>query len=555
MDMNLYEQDKDFVLDHLLEGEFDYVDGADEVTENDFFQFLATKKMLQELSDTYPTPRTKEEVPRWVHISSNLSMRLHGANSFHSFPYVVRAGGMLSSFGPKMGRKVKHPETGDVTLECAGFNRKNDYDRETPCDQDTLRKFARDTDSQALFSWFNEDVIRLIKKRGGFDEEGIFLGDGSYLFVPDNEAYENSSRLLFDESGHPVNSKTVSPEVRARCQWKRCYKLVSLLHVNRSRDLFIYGGLAVLPGNAHECPTLYSMVDTFVKAAGKGVMRRLILDRGFLDGEAIGRVKKEYGVDVLIPLKKNMELYKDALGIVSLGEADFKEYKKPAANEERPDKPERPVRVRKREAKRRETMDARKKLEPPPPPDKVLVKSEVAAVEGFRSWASCPLELSLVINRETYGDGRKEIWMLLDTRKVKDGKRSREDYALRVEIEERHRQLKCFADLTGFTSRAFSLIANQVVFIALSYSLLQLYLLKKKKSRLNAKTPPRVRQEILPTASHIIIYYQNYFGFFDTAEFMEIMLSLEGEPRRKALERTRRMRSELNSTLKNPRPP
>lgn len=54
-------------------------------------------------------------------------------------------------------------------------------------------------------------------------------------------------------------------------------------------------------------------------------MRRLILDRGFLDGEAIGRVKKEYGVDVLIPLKKNMELYKDALGIVSLGEADFKE--------------------------------------------------------------------------------------------------------------------------------------------------------------------------------------------------------------------------------------
>ena len=34
--------------------------------------------------------------------------------------------------------------TGAVTLACPGFNDKNDYDRQTPCDQDFLRKFARD---------------------------------------------------------------------------------------------------------------------------------------------------------------------------------------------------------------------------------------------------------------------------------------------------------------------------------------------------------------------------------------------------------------------------
>ena len=37
-----------------------------------------------------------------------------------------------------------------------------------------------------------------------YDEEGIFIADGSYLFVPDNQNYEGSVRLLFDEHNHPV---------------------------------------------------------------------------------------------------------------------------------------------------------------------------------------------------------------------------------------------------------------------------------------------------------------------------------------------------------------
>ena len=56
---------------------------------------------------------------------------------------VVRSGGMLNAFGPKAGRKVVHPDNGDVTIACEGFNKKNHYDRETPCDQDFLRKVSK----------------------------------------------------------------------------------------------------------------------------------------------------------------------------------------------------------------------------------------------------------------------------------------------------------------------------------------------------------------------------------------------------------------------------
>jgi len=65
----------------------------------------------------------------------------------------------------------------------------------------------------------------------------------------------------------------------------------------------------VVAGNDHECPILYELVKQFVEVIGKGVMKRLILDRGFLDGETISICKKEYGIDILIPIRRNMDIY------------------------------------------------------------------------------------------------------------------------------------------------------------------------------------------------------------------------------------------------------
>ena len=140
MDVLCYENDRAFVLSGLREGEFDFIDAANEVEECDFFRFIGAKKYLNALAETYPSPRKKEEVPTWFYIASNLSMRLHGVHSFNAYPYVVRCGGMLNAFGPAVAHKAEHPVSGDVTLSCQGFNGKNDYDRQTPCDQDFLRK-------------------------------------------------------------------------------------------------------------------------------------------------------------------------------------------------------------------------------------------------------------------------------------------------------------------------------------------------------------------------------------------------------------------------------
>ena len=207
MDLVIFEENKSLILQALGNGEFDYIESASEVYEADFFRFIKAKAILDKLARTYPTPRKKEDVPLWFYISSNLSMRLHGVHSFNAFPMVVRPGGMLNAFGPKAGRKVVHPDNGDVTIACEGFNKKNHYDRETPCDQDFLRKVSKDTDADALMRWFCTDVVRIFRSSRAFDKEGIFIGDASYLFVPDNPNYEGSVKLLFDEHNHPVSSE------------------------------------------------------------------------------------------------------------------------------------------------------------------------------------------------------------------------------------------------------------------------------------------------------------------------------------------------------------
>ena len=61
---------------------------------------------------------------------------------------------------------------------------------------------------------------------------------------------------LFDEHNHPVDSTKVDLRDK-RYQWRRCYKLVSIIHVNRGLHLFLTVAARVVPGNRHERPILY----------------------------------------------------------------------------------------------------------------------------------------------------------------------------------------------------------------------------------------------------------------------------------------------------------
>src|SRR6202162_37108 len=360
MDLISFQYDRSFVLEALRQGDIDYLEHVSEAAEADLFRHLIRRQVIQRLADTYPTPRKKEEVPVWIYLSSELTLKLHGAQSYHAFPRILRSGGLIEALGPEMGgRKTRHPETGDVTLACPGFNDKNDYDRQSPCDQDFLRKFAHDTKADLLHAWFNREVPRCLRSLGLFDPEGLFIGDASYLFVPDNDHYEQSDLLWFDEHNHPVDSDKVDLRDK-RYQQHRCYKLVSLIHVNRKLDFFFVVAARVVPGRRHECPILYELVEEVVRAVHKGFIKVLIVDRGLIDGERMGHLKQKLAIDTIVPLRTNMDLYADAIGLTRLRGFTWEPYVPPVASPLAPTASPRPAAVEKREAKRQRTLAKRK---------------------------------------------------------------------------------------------------------------------------------------------------------------------------------------------------
>jgi hypothetical protein len=550
------------VLDALRRGDIDYLEHVSEAAEADLFRHLIRRQVIQRLAETYPTPRKKEEVPVWIYLSSELTLKLHGAQSYHAFPRILRSGGLIEALGPELGgRKTAHPETGDVTLACPGFNDKNDYDRQTPCDQDFLRKFAHDTKTDRLHAWFNREVPRCLRSLGLFDSEGLFIGDASYLFVPDNEHYEQSDLLWFDEHNHPVEADKVDLSDK-RYQQHRCYKLVSLIHVNRKLDFFFVVAARVVSGRRHECPILYELVEEVVQAVHKGVIKVLIVDRGLIDGERMGHLKQKLAIDTIVPLRTNMDLYADAIGLTRLRGFAWEPYVPPVASPPAVTASPRPVAVDKREAKRQRTLAERKAQAAAAaspvstPTARTLARQTLLGLgRGLLSWSQCPAPLTAVVNREQDEHGQTKDWVLVCTSDRLSAAQIRSTYELRPAIEERHRQYKCFWDLTRMHSCAFSLVVNQALFVLLAYTLVQAHLVLRQRQALTGGVWQRTWQLLTPSLEVVAVYYRQRFCLLTLAEFSRILLDIAEPARSKLRDKLRRIEREQYSLLENARSP
>jgi hypothetical protein len=531
-----FEEDRPYVLEEFRKGFLDYAEVLSHVEETRFFEFLLGGGHVDALAASYPTPRQKHDVPLAVYIASELTLRLHGATGFAAYPFVIHAGGLKEALR-QTERKYDAPG-GSARLNCEGYNDKNDYARVTPCHHDFLRKLARDTEASALMTWFGSAAPRLYREMGMLDDEGIVIVDGSHLFVPDNEGYQGSAVGFFDEHNHFVKDKAVlTPEQLRRCRWRRYYGSVSLLHVNRALTQFLYLGQRVLWKAESESPPLDKLIDDAVAALGSRRIKLLIHDKGFIDGARVSRFKTDYGIDSVFPLKAGMLDWEDAKRLAEVDGRPWQVWRPPPA----PPPiipPQRPESIRKREAKRQETL-RRKHADVVPAVS--IDRVELKAIRNMRLWESCTVPVHVVLLREFRTDGSCSEWALATTREFDDPLRIWDDYKLRVVIEERHRQMKCFWDLTNFRSRAYSLVVNQVVFMVLAYSLMQCFLVKCEREELTGATRRRLLEKLLPTGHKVSVYRDNYVGYFTPLELLSEALALPEGPKRRLLGTVRRL--------------
>jgi len=396
-------------------------------------------------------------------------------------------------------------------------------------------------------------VQQVFVRYGFFDPAGVFVGDASYLFVPDNPAYEGSVVMWFDAHNRPVKYEELTAQERKKAHRERCYKVVSLLHLRG--PCYVYAALALLPGNDHECPPLYGLVEHFVATVGKGVMKQLILDRGLIDGKNITRCKRDWDIDVLVPMKKKMDIWADAW---ALGERQPWVRLPAPVSQARPPVPGRPESISRREAKRQQTL-ALKKAEAlkksPPDPAEVFDHTEACAIKGFNSWTECQVPIHVVLLRDFYANGQAEQWALMTTADFTDPAQPRADYRLRPKIEERHRLLKCFFDLSHFASTCFNVIAAQVVFILLSYTLRQWQLWKTAREQLAGRTPGSIERHLDLSDQQVVIYYNHAYTQMPLVSFARELLEMGEAVRAKALHKLRQLERSFLTPLENLRAP
>jgi hypothetical protein len=106
MDLAAFEHDPPFVLEALRQGELDHLETVSEAAAAGLFRHLISRQVLDRLAESYPRPRQREDVPVWLYVASEISLKLHGAAAYHAYLLVLRSGGLISALGPKAGPKA-----------------------------------------------------------------------------------------------------------------------------------------------------------------------------------------------------------------------------------------------------------------------------------------------------------------------------------------------------------------------------------------------------------------------------------------------------------------
>ncbi|MCL4417229.1 MAG: transposase [Actinobacteria bacterium] len=468
IDYFVYTQNKSQVEKELRQGNIDNAAFSSIGFVDEFFSYLLSSDFFPFCEATYPSPRVKKEVEPWFLLASLIGAKMLGEKSFRNIPYVLRNGTLLKLFGFNIG---------------PGFNNKNKKDRIFPVDQDTIRKYFKDTNPNKLTLWFNNDFTSWLSKKKAYNS-GIFILDATFIPLPDNTNYENASYVRLDSSGNYADE--TCPDAKLTL----CYKLSSLLNTDMEASYYIYAAARLDTGSVNGLYEGRDLVQNFIE--NKGYISTLLIDRGYLDGEMLTDFKARHKINWIIPLKKSMSVYDDAVGLSRARNAKWQLYKTEQNSE-----------------------------------GFTTLKEEVVTFDNIKSWEQLSVPVCVSVKRTTdYIEGTVSYFVLAHTKKYTSSSEPFNLYEKRTKIEERHRQLKGWWSLASFTSTSFSLVLTQVLSTLATYSLMQLYLISSEMQDLARRTIDTILKREKRGRHIVICYSGKNYAVFDIDEYSFIIMDL-----------------------------
>ena len=183
----------------------------------------------------------------------------------------------------------------------SGFCCRGNEDKQKPMHENTLADAVEKLSTEEVEYILNEAVKRLAAR-------GVFK-QGSGHFALDSTDLETTRHYT------GAGKKKVTVRKRTRqgkwvevVEYKYGFKLVAIYDVH----LRLIVAAKVAPINRHDSNFTLALLKQAIDNVGRDVIRVLLMDRGFLDGEDLWTIKHVYGVDFVVPAKDNMQVTADA---------------------------------------------------------------------------------------------------------------------------------------------------------------------------------------------------------------------------------------------------
>lgn len=362
-----------------------------------------------------------------------------------------------------------------------GPKKRNQQPKRLPFHEDDLRNLLKaiaSTQSQRFFTGCIGEFFRAKYVRGGF-----YAIDGTEILVGDAKTFEGTGTITV-----PVRHKDGSTTYET----KTGYKLIYLLNLKADRELVV--SYRLVPLNTNALQVVREMVTETLQLGGAGAIELLLMDREFVDGDLINWLKGDHGIDVIIPVKKNMDILEDMRGLARIDPCPWQTY----------------------------TKLVRRRVQKDQPKQKVVVPIRVKGFEGLTTWSSCRIPLNGILQRkddETLEDARG----LVTTLPTQDAIRIDQQYGARWGIEnDGNRELKQGWDLETLWGRSLAAVTMSVVMKLLGYNYVKLFH-TQSGSRLIANGMRRLRARVLDEGFQVIVYAGNEFGVFHIEEIATLL--------------------------------
>lgn len=444
-------------IDSLKKGEIERVCVSQKFPVDSIALFGLREGFLKEGFKAFPDPRKKYEVPIDVILLAQILQRLNDEHSLLLAPYMLNNAELITELGY------------NVKVLAEGFNDRNTHPREAPFNGETLKHILLSTRSLSLLDWFNEKWRPIFQKNSPGRTKQYVL-DGTKIEIPAHlaDSFEGCG-YVEDEDGRGYYG----------------YKVVWLYEIIDRKGVIV--GMKIGPIQDHDIKLGRELVKDFEFEEGS----TLIMDRGFIDGAWITHLKKERGVDVFMPLRRNMEITQ---GVISTADT------RGAWIDHLTRQGQRIYEIKK----------------------------------GDLFWKECPVLESGVVVRWTRKDGKTDEVLFVTTKAKQSAKMILEVYDQRAEIEESHRQLKCFQGIETLPSKKFVHVVFRIIMGVLGYNLMNLFLNSEECDTFDQYSLKTLRQRRkLDPNPKVIIYTQTSFAVMRNLEFLPLILRLKNSVREK----------------------